>query len=73
LLLGDIFRLTGDYDFAEEQYLTILSESGENAEAHYQLGELYNLKGNTTKARAEWRLAYRQDPAHSKTRERLNI
>jgi tetratricopeptide (TPR) repeat protein len=73
LILAEIFKLTGDFDVAEEQYLTILNESGENAEAHYQLGELYDLKGNTTKARSEWRLAYRLDPAHSKVRERLNI
>jgi len=72
-LLAETFRLTDDYNSAEEQYLSILSDSGENAEVHYQLGELYNLKGDTTKARAEWRLAYRQDPAHAKTRARLNI
>jgi tetratricopeptide (TPR) repeat protein len=72
-LLAEIFRLTGDYNSAEEQYLRILNDSGENAEVHYQLGELYNLKGDTTRARAEWRLAYRQDPAHARTRARLNI
>jgi len=72
-LLAEIFRLTDDYDSAEEQYLSILNGSGENAEVHYQLGELYNLKGDTTRARAEWRLAYKQDPAHARTRARLNI
>jgi len=72
-LLAEIYKLTGDYESAEEQYLTILNGSGESAEVHYQLGELYNLKGDTTRARAEWRLAYRQDPAHAKTRARLNI
>lgn len=73
LLLAEVYRLTGDYNSAEEQYFTILADSGENAEVHYQLGELYNMQGNTTKARAEWRLAYRQDPAHAKARARLNI
>ena len=73
LLLAEIYALTGDYVNAEELYLTILALSGENAEVHYQLGELYNLKGDTTRARAEWRLAYRQDPAHAKARTRLNI
>ncbi|MDR2729291.1 MAG: tetratricopeptide repeat protein [Treponema sp.] len=73
LLLAEILRMTDDYDGAEEQYLSILNGSGENAEVHYQLGELYNLKGDTTRARAEWRLAYRQDPAHTGTRARLNI
>jgi len=72
-LLAEVLKLTGDYESAEKQYLNILNESGENAEVHYQLGELYSLKGDTTRARAEWRLAYRQDPSHAKTRARLNI
>jgi len=72
-LLAEIFRLTDDYDSAEKQYLRILNDSGENAEVHYQLGELYNVKGDATRARAEWRLAYRQDPTHAMTRARLNI
>jgi tetratricopeptide (TPR) repeat protein len=73
LLLAEIYKLTEDYVSAEEQYFNILTDSGENAEVHYQLGELYNMQGDTTKARAEWRLAYRQDPAHAKARARLNI
>jgi tetratricopeptide (TPR) repeat protein len=73
LLLAEIYRLSGDYDTSEGHYLKILETSGESAEVHYQLGELYNLKGDTTRARAEWRLAYRQDPAHTRARARLNI
>jgi tetratricopeptide (TPR) repeat protein len=73
LLLAEIYRLTGEYKNAEEQYFSILTDSGENSEVHYQLGELYNQQGDTTRARAEWRLAYRQDPAHAKARARLNI
>ncbi|MDR2964465.1 MAG: tetratricopeptide repeat protein [Treponema sp.] len=73
LLLAEVFMLTGEYDNAEEQYLIILSEGGENAEVRFQLGEFYNLKGDTTRARSEWRIAYRQDPAHAKARARLNI
>jgi tetratricopeptide (TPR) repeat protein len=65
--------VTGEYKSAEEQYNVIIETSGENAEVHFQLGELYNLQGDTTRARAEWRLAYRQDPAHAKARARLNI
>jgi len=72
-LLADIFRKAGEYDDAEKQYAGIINETGENAEVHYQLGELYSLKGDATRARAEWRLAYRQDPAHQKARARLNI
>jgi tetratricopeptide (TPR) repeat protein len=73
LLLGDILRKSGDVQDAETQYLTILSEDGENAEAHFQLGELYAGAGDTTRARAEWRKAFRLDPAHRPARERLNL
>ena len=72
-LLAEIYRNSGDYDNAERQYLSILDDSGENAEVHFQLGEVYNLKGDTTRARSEWRIALRQDPAHARARARLNI
>jgi len=72
-LLAEIFGKSGDYDNAEKQYLSILSETGDDAEVHYQLGELYSLKGDATRARSEWRIAYRQDPAHQRARARLNI
>jgi len=72
-LLAEVFKKIADYEAAENQYFSILNETGENAEVHYQLGELYNHQGDTTKARSEWRLAYRIDPAHVKARIRLNI
>jgi tetratricopeptide (TPR) repeat protein len=72
-LLADVYRTSGDYDSSEKQYLSILNDSGESAEVRYQLGELYTLKGDTTRARAEWRIANRLDPAHAKARARLNI
>ena len=70
-LLAEIMLKLGDSDSAENQYITILNEAGENAEAHYQLGELYALRGDATRARSEWRLANKVDPAHAKARERL--
>ena len=73
LLLAEVFLRTGNHDGAEDQYISILKETGGNAEVHFQLGELYNTKGDTTRARSEWRLAYRTDPAHEKARARLNI
>jgi len=72
-LLADVYRIAGEYESAEKQYLSILNDSGESAEVRYLLGELYLLKGDTTRARAEWRIANRQDPAHAKARARLNI
>jgi tetratricopeptide (TPR) repeat protein len=73
LLLAELLLKAGDSEGAENQYITMLSEAGENAEARYQLGELYTLRGDTTRARAEWRLAYKADPAHAKARARLNL
>jgi tetratricopeptide (TPR) repeat protein len=73
LLLGGIFRKNGDTEGAEAQYMTILNDGGENAEAHYQLGELYAAGGDPTRARAEWRRAVRIDPAHGPARLRLNM
>jgi tetratricopeptide (TPR) repeat protein len=72
-MLAEIYKNNNELESAEKQYNFILNDSGENAEVHYQLGELYNLKGDTTRARSEWRTAYRQDPAHAKARARLNI
>jgi len=72
-LLAEIFSSTGDLDSAESQYISILENSGENAEVRFLLGELYSMKGDTTRARSEWRMAYRQDPAHARARARLNI
>jgi Tfp pilus assembly protein PilF len=50
-----------------------MEEGGENAEAHFQLGELYAGGGDSTRARAEWRRAVRIDPAHGPARTRLNM
>jgi tetratricopeptide (TPR) repeat protein len=71
LLLAEALKMKGDIEGAIKQLQDIIAETGDNAEAHYQLGELYALQGNTTRARAEWRLALRADPAHVKARARL--
>jgi len=73
LLLGDILYQTGDISGAEMEFLKIIEENGENAEAHYQLGVLYASMGDITRARAEWRRALRVDPAHRSARSRLMI
>ncbi|MDR3130981.1 MAG: tetratricopeptide repeat protein [Treponema sp.] len=73
LLLGGIHGKSGDVSGAEAQYLAILEDGGENAEAHFQLGELYAAGGDPTRARAEWRRAVRIDPAHGPARMRLNM
>jgi tetratricopeptide (TPR) repeat protein len=72
-LLGEVLGKIGDSAGAEAQYMAILEEAGENAEARYQIGELYASRGETTRARAEWRRAVWADPAHVKARIRLNM
>jgi tetratricopeptide (TPR) repeat protein len=73
LLVGIILGGAGDAQGAEALYLEILETDSENAEAHFQLGELYAAAGDTTRARAEWRRVYRIDPSHSQARARLNM
>jgi tetratricopeptide (TPR) repeat protein len=72
LVLGNTLVKTGDVQGAEKEYLKVIEENDDNAEAHYQLGELYALGGDVTRARAEWRRAIRIDPAHGPARSRLN-
>jgi tetratricopeptide (TPR) repeat protein len=72
LLLGEIFE-NNDVQSAKEQYTEILNGVGENAEAHYRLGEIYARENDPIRARAEWRKAIRVDPTHSPSRERLAI
>lgn len=73
LLSAEIFGKNGEAEKAESQYTAVLEEAGDNAEAHYQLGELYAAGGDTTRARAEWRRAVWIDPAHNGARKRLGI
>jgi tetratricopeptide (TPR) repeat protein len=69
LLLGMILGSTGQTAEAEALYLAILEEDEDNAEANFQLGELYAAQGDATRARARWR---RAAPSHSQAWARLN-
>ncbi|MDR0383280.1 MAG: tetratricopeptide repeat protein [Spirochaetaceae bacterium] len=73
LLLGKALMNMGDIDGAEREYLGILEEGGEQADVHYELGALYAERGETTRARAEWRKALRLDPAYSQAIARLSM
>jgi tetratricopeptide (TPR) repeat protein len=73
LLLGNIFFEAKDYEEARRQYLSLIEENGENADAHYHLGEIYAQTGDNIRARAEWRRAVAVDPAHRQSRIRLNM
>ncbi|MCL2185111.1 MAG: tetratricopeptide repeat protein [Treponema sp.] len=71
-MLAEIYTNIKLFNEAEKQYMTIINETGENADVRFQLGELFLQQGDTTRARAEWRNAIRQDPLHAGARSRLN-
>jgi tetratricopeptide (TPR) repeat protein len=73
LLLGGVYVKLGDLRAAEAQYAAVIEEIDENAEAHFQLGEIYNAGGDIVRARAEWRKTVRLDPSHQPARSRLNM
>ena len=72
LMLAEIYKNIKLFEEAEKQYMAIIRETGENADVRFQLGELFFQQGDSTRARAEWRIAIRQDPLHSRARSRLN-
>jgi tetratricopeptide (TPR) repeat protein len=71
-LLAEIYSAIGNSEEAEKQYLAVVEADGDNAEAYYQLGELYARRGDMTQARAQWRLSLRADPGFQKARARIN-
>ncbi|MDR1256722.1 MAG: tetratricopeptide repeat protein [Spirochaetaceae bacterium] len=73
LLLGKVLMSTGDINGAEREYLRILEEGGGQANVHYELGVLYAERGDSTRARAEWRKALRLDPAYPQAIARLSM
>jgi len=73
LLLAQVLENTGDTDGAIRHLTEILDESGDIAEVHYRIGELYARQGETARARASWRQAIRADPAHASARVRLSM
>ncbi|MDR0447795.1 MAG: tetratricopeptide repeat protein [Treponema sp.] len=72
LLLGKVLVCAGDSDSAIQAFESVLEIVGENAEASYELGEIYASRGETTRARAAWRRAYRADPNFTPVLARLN-
>jgi len=72
LLLGKVLRSSGDLDGAIEAFNAVLEEGGENAEAAFELGEIYASQGEMIRARAAWRRAYRSDPNFAPVLARLN-
>lgn len=71
LMLGDLYRTSGDAAKAEEQYNLILQSDQNSAEAHYRLGLIYQGRGEAVRARAEWRKAVSINPTFAAAREKL--
>lgn len=72
LLLGKALVQGGDTDGALEVFERVLEMNGENAEASYEIGEIYAALGDMTRARAAWRRARRADPNFAPAITRLN-
>ena len=73
LLLGKTLVNTGNPDSAVEVFESVLEISGENAEALFELGEIYFARDETTRARAFWRRARAANPNFAPVLARLNI
>ena len=73
LLLSETLANSGDTGGAIKLLENMLKKYGVNAEIHFRIGELYTRQGDAARARAEWRLALRADPAHAGVRMRLSL
>jgi len=70
-LMADIHMAQEDLESAELLYNRILEMNPNSADAYYYLGEIWRLRGNNERARAEWRRAYRIDHLHVNVNQRL--
>ncbi len=69
--LGNVLTEAKRYEEAEAVYRAILEENPESADAHYELGTIYETRGNPEQARYEWREAFRIDPNHAEAIRKL--
>jgi hypothetical protein len=72
LLLGVIFLGRREFARAEELFSAVLSKNPDSAEAYYDLGLVYQEKGEPVRARAAWRKAVSIDPMHQASRQKLS-
>ncbi len=63
-LLGKIYMDMDMLEKAKDQYEVILSNDPKSADAHFHLGEIYELQEDNVKARAEWRSTLEIEPSH---------
>jgi tetratricopeptide (TPR) repeat protein len=64
-MLGEVYIQEGRLEDAQRQFELIIDSNPKSAEAHYQLGRVYDLMGDTVRARSEWRETIQIDPNHA--------
>ncbi|MFW5806213.1 MAG: tetratricopeptide repeat protein [Spirochaetota bacterium] len=64
-MLGEVYIEEDRLEEAEEQFEHIIDSNEKSAEAHYQLGRVYDLMGDEERARFEWRETIRIDANHA--------
>lgn len=69
--LGGALAEANRYDEAEAVYGEILDENADSADAHYHLGNIYEIRGSAEQARFHWREAFRLDPNHAEALRKL--
>jgi tetratricopeptide (TPR) repeat protein len=70
-ILADIYNGRGEVAKAKDQLNLVIAENPDSADAHYQLGLVYQKEGDPIHARAEWRRAVSIDPMHAAARQKL--
>ena len=71
-ILGKIYLEEGAYDSAQKEFEAILEKNENFADAHYGLGILYEKKGDTAKARSEWRKCLKLQVKHPGALQKLS-
>ena len=71
-ILGKIYLEEEKYSEAQGEFETILEKNENFADAHYQLGVLYEKLGDKAKARAEWRKCLRVQVNHPGALQKLS-
>ncbi|NBB91193.1 MAG: tetratricopeptide repeat protein [Spirochaetes bacterium] len=64
-MLGEAYIQDDRLEAAKQQFELIIDSNAKSAEAHYQLGRVYDLMGDTVRARSQWRETIRIDPNHA--------
>ena len=72
LLMANISLEKGEFDDAEKEFNYILEKNENSADAYYGLGVVYEGRGDSAKARSEWRKALRIQENHPLALKKLS-